>query len=75
MATTCKIPVAPALLEEEKFMFQRNIITLVKTHKIPEELILNYDQKLISYVCTSNTTLEIRGSKSVPIVEIGNRSK
>ena len=30
MATTCKIPVAPALLEEEKFMFQRNIVTLVK---------------------------------------------
>ena len=30
MATTCKIPVAPDLLEEEKFMFQRNIITLVK---------------------------------------------
>ena len=30
MATTCKIPLAPALLEEEKFTFQRNIITLVK---------------------------------------------
>ena len=29
-ATTCKIPVAPALLEEEKFTFQRKIITLVK---------------------------------------------
>ena len=33
MATTCKIPVAPALLEEEKFTFQRNIITLVKNTK------------------------------------------
>ena len=30
MTTTCKIPAAPALLEEEKFTFQRNIITLVK---------------------------------------------
>ena len=31
MATTCKIAVAPALLEEEKVStFQRNIITLVK---------------------------------------------
>ena len=28
MTTTCKIPVAPALLEEEKFTFQRNIMTL-----------------------------------------------
>ena len=58
-ATTCKIPVAPALLEEEKFTFQRNIINLGKKHKIPEELILNYDQTLLSYVCTSNTTLEV----------------
>ena len=30
MTTTCKIPVAPALLEEKKFTFHRNIITLVK---------------------------------------------
>ena len=30
MAATSKIPMAPALLEEEKFTFQRNIITLVK---------------------------------------------
>ena len=68
MATTYKIPVAPAFLEEEKFKFQRNLITLVKKHKIPEELILNYDQTPLSYVCTSNTTLEVRGSNSVPIV-------
>ena len=44
MAATCKIPVAPALLEEQKFTFQRNIITLVKKHTIPEKLILNYYQ-------------------------------
>ena len=30
MATTCKSLVAPALLEEEKFTFQRNTVTLVK---------------------------------------------
>ena len=63
MATTCKIPVAPALLEEEKFTFQPNIITLVKKHKIPKELIFNYDQTPLSYVCTGNTTLEVRGGK------------
>ena len=73
MATTCKIPVAPTLLEEEKFTFQRNIITLVKKHKIPEELILNYDQTPLSYVCTSNTTLEVRGS--VPIVGKGKQKQ
>ena len=75
MATTCKIPVSPALLEEEKFTFQRNIITLVKKHKIPEELILNYDQTPFSYACTSNTTLDVRGSKSVPIVGKGKQKQ
>ena len=73
MATACKIPVAPALLEEEKFTFQRNIVTLVKKHKITDELILNYDQTPLSYVCTSNTTLEVCGSKSVPIVGKGKQ--
>ena len=71
MATTCKIPVVPALIEEEKFTFQWNIITLAKKHEIPEELILNYDQTPLSYMCTSNTTLEVCGSKSVPIAEKG----
>ena len=75
IATTCKIPVAPALLEEEKFTFQRYIITQVKKHKIPEELILNCDQTPLSYVCTSNTTLEVRGSKSVPIVGKGKQKQ
>ena len=75
MATACKIPVAPALLEKEKFTFQRNIMTLVKKHKIPEELILNYDQTPLSYVCISNTTLEVRGSKSVPIVGKGKQKQ
>ena len=75
MATTCTIPVAPALLEKEKFMFQRNIITLVKKHKIPEELILNYDQTLLSYACTSKTALEVRGSKSVAIVGKGKQKQ
>ena len=67
MARTC--------IGEEKFTFQRNIITPVKKHKIPEELILNYDQTPLSYVCTSNTTLEVRGSKSMPIVGKGKQKQ
>ena len=75
LATTCKIPVAPALLEEEKFTFQWNILTLVRKHKIPEELILNYDQTPLSYMCTSNTALEVCGSKSVPTVGKGKQKQ
>ena len=51
------------------------LLAPVKKHKIPEELILNYDQTPLSYVCTSNTTLEVRGSKSVPIVGKGKQTQ
>ena len=75
MATTCKIPVAPALLEEEKFTFQRNIEREVDSHNIPEELILKFDQTPLSYVCTSNTTLEVQGKKSVSVVGKGKQKQ
>eukprot|EP00795_Rhopilema_esculentum_P006675 gene6675-12231_t len=75
MATTCKIAVAPALLKEEKFTFQRNIKTEDDIHSISEEIILNSDQTPLSYVCTSNTTLEVQGTKSVLIVGKGKKKQ
>ena len=44
MATTAKIPIAPALLSETKLDFQRKIKELQAWHKIPENLIINFDQ-------------------------------
>ncbi len=52
MATTAKIPIAPALLNETKLDFQRKIKGLQAWHEIPEDLIVNFDQTPLPYVCT-----------------------
>ena len=67
IATTSKVPVAPGLLKEEKFTFQRKIQEFVAWHKIPKELILNFDQTPLSYITVGNTTLEFSGAQSVPV--------
>ena len=50
IATTSKAPIAPGLLKEEKFTFQRKIQELVTWYKIPKELIINFDQTPLSYI-------------------------
>ena len=65
--TTSKPPVGPSLLKEEKFIFQRKIQELVTWHKIPKELIINFDQMLLSYITVGNTRLEFSGAQSVPV--------
>ena len=42
MATTAKIPIAPALLNETKLNFQRKIKQLQAWNKISENLIINF---------------------------------
>ena len=37
--------------------------------KIPKELIINFDQTLLSYITVGNTTLEFSGAQSVPVKE------
>ena len=46
---------APGLLKEEKYTFQRKIQELVTWHKIPTELIINFEQMLLSYITVDNT--------------------
>ena len=75
MATTAKIPVAPGLLSEVKLDYQRKFKQLKTWHDIPEALILNFDQTPLPYVCSANHTLDIRGSKSVPIVGKGKKKQ
>ena len=48
IATTSKIPVAPSLLKQERFTFQRKIRELVTWHRIPKEFIINFDQTPLS---------------------------
>ena len=48
IATTTKVPVAPGLLKQERFSFQRKIRELVTWHRIPKEFIINFDQTPLS---------------------------
>ena len=75
MATTAKIPIAPALLNETKLDFQRKIKSLQAWHEIPEDLIINFDQTLLSYVCTGKRTYHTQGASNVPLVGKGKRKQ
>ena len=75
MATTSKIPVSPGLLKETKLDFQRKIKGIQSRHSIPDELILNFDQTPLSYVCTSNHTLHEKGASSVPLLGKGKQKQ
>ena len=67
IATISKVPVAPGLLKEKKFKFQRKIQELVTMYKIWKEWIFNFDQTLLSYIIVGNTIFEFSGVQSVPV--------
>ena len=73
IATTGKIPIAPYLLSEVKLDFQRKFKSLKAWHNIPLDLIINFDQTPLPYVCSSNNTLEVKGKSSVPIKGKGKK--
>ena len=75
IATTAKIPIAPGILSEEKLTFQRKIRQCKLWHEIPNDLVLNFDQTPLSYICTGKTTLEERGTKNVPLVGKGKQKQ
>ena len=75
MATTAKIPIAPALLNETKLDFQRKINALQAWHKTPEDLIINIDQTPLPYVCTGKRTYHTCGASSVPLVGKGKKKQ
>ncbi|PFX11883.1 Pogo transposable element with KRAB domain [Stylophora pistillata] len=75
MATIEKIPVAPGLLKEAKLSSQRKIKTLQAMYSVPEDLILNFDQTPLSYVCSASHTLHKKGEKSVPLVGKGKKKQ
>ena len=70
-ATTSKIPVAPGIINEVKLNFQRKIKAAQSKYSIPDDLIINFDQTPLSYVCSPNHTLHQCGAKSVPLIGKG----
>ena len=74
MATTAKISIAPALINEKKLDFQQKIKSL-QAWKIPEDLIINFDQTALPYVCTRKRTYHIQGASNVPLVGRGKKKQ
>ena len=57
--TTVKIPIAPGILKEVKLDYQRMIRAAVQQYKLPDDLIINFDQTPLSYVCSHDQTFQI----------------
>ena len=75
IATTARIPVAPALLAETKLDFQRKIGQSQSWHSIPNDLIINFDQTPLPYVVTGNSTLNEKGAKPVSLQGKGKKKQ
>ena len=75
IATTARVPVAPALLSETKLDFQRKIRQVQTWHSIPYDLIINFDQTPLLYIVTGNSTLHEKGAKSVPLQGKGKKKQ
>ena len=75
MATTAKIPIAPALHNETKLDFQRKVKELQAWHEIPEDLLINFGQTPLAHVCTGKRTYHAQGASNVLLVGKGKKSK
>ena len=75
MGNTASMPVDPAILSEVKLDFQRKIKHVYEEHNIPDDLILNFDQTPLAYICGSNRTMDFQGATSVPIVGKGKKQQ
>ena len=75
MATTSQIPLSPAFLSEARLEYQRRYKSIQLWHKIPKDLISNFDQTPFSYACVSKHTLEKQGKSSVLLVGQGKKKQ
>ena len=73
--TTGKVEPSQQVLDEEKLTFQRNISTIIEDHDIAKDLILNLDQKPLSYVSPGKYTFNPKGAKTVPIKGVDDKIK
>ena len=75
IATTARIPEAPALLAETKLDFHPKIRQLQSWHSIPDNLTINFDQTPLPYIVTGNNTLNEKAAKSVPLKGKGKKKQ
>ena len=55
---TLKIFNASGLSKEEQFTFQQKMQELVRLHEITQDLTINSDQSLLSYLTAGNTAVD-----------------
>lgn len=70
-STSAKITVNDFEEKKEKFISQ--VKTLINTHNIPEDLIINFDHTGINILPISNWTMEVKGTKKVKIVGMDDK--
>ena len=72
---TTSMPVDPAILSEIKLDFQRKIKRAHEDYNIPDDLIINFNQTPLAYICASNRTMDFQGAENVPIVGKGKKQQ
>ena len=65
----------PAILSEVKLAFQRKIKRVQEEYDIPDDLILNFDQTPLAYICGSNRTMVFQGAHSIPVISKGKKQQ
>ena len=73
MGNTASMPVDPSVLSEIKLNFQCKIKRAQEDYSIPNDLINNFYQTSLAYICTSNHTMDFQGAENVPIVGKGKK--
>ena len=63
------------MANETKLDFQRKIKEFQAWHEIPEDLIVNFDQTPLPYICTGKRTYHKQGSSNVPLVGKGKKKQ
>ena len=66
-ARTGKVAIPLGARRESELTFLHSIVEKKEQHNIPRSMILNLDQTPSKYIQSSRYTMDVRGTKSVPI--------
>ena len=67
LGNAAAMSIAPAIFSETKLDFQHKIKCTQEEYNIPEDLIINFDQTPLAFICGSNRTMEFEGATSAQI--------
>ena len=70
-SSTAKMPVANFEVTKEQFIIDVNAV--IEMEDIPQPLVFNWDQTGISFVPGSSWTMDVKRSKRVEIVGMGDK--